>query len=250
MSDFFQPLHHSDYNSDNPINLVYRMHKYLRSAGDYPLEEIYANLVLVSRDLFLNVQEMTLWWTFLEEYGFDDRHEFIHTLYYSAYATKEVFSSNQLIDFSYVENNYVENFSQLYCRWAIGKDFRALLLKIPALRFTTIPQFLNKNVDYNDVVSSLTPGEDEEVGKCNPAIRKEVQPKLSKTSVPPSSTLSSDSDTTIFQGDQYLDLMDDFGIEDSWLQDQTMVGTTAAVAEDSFLSSGYEDQDIFSILDL
>eukprot|EP00357_Protocruzia_adherens_P028784 CAMPEP_0115044944 /NCGR_PEP_ID=MMETSP0216-20121206/47842_1 /TAXON_ID=223996 /ORGANISM="Protocruzia adherens, Strain Boccale" /LENGTH=171 /DNA_ID=CAMNT_0002427705 /DNA_START=459 /DNA_END=974 /DNA_ORIENTATION=+ len=153
--DFFEVL---DANAQaehrNLIAVVEKLTTHPSLEGFNSLEEIYANLILVSHDLYLSQLEMALWWTMLEKFGFDQQFEFVRTLYATALAAKKAFNPDSPIDQVYVESNFAEGFGELL--WSKNKKFDLVLWMTAATYSTSLPTFLNKNIDYNRVVDGFT----------------------------------------------------------------------------------------------
>mmetsp|Transcript_27146 Transcript_27146/g.31361 ORF Transcript_27146/g.31361 Transcript_27146/m.31361 type:complete len:186 (+) Transcript_27146:51-608(+) len=155
--DFFDILQKDDKRDQcSPTALVEKLRYHPALEGYNSLEEIYSLLIMVSRDLFLSHMEMSLWWVILEHFGFDGRYELTRTLYCAAYTTKRAFQTDSYINGDFVENNFVEGFRQYYECWIVDKNVDMTMWVTAASRSSVLPNFLNKDLDYNRVVDSFS----------------------------------------------------------------------------------------------
>jgi len=156
-ADFFSPLRRGSWGGyKKVISFLQKVRVHPTNKNqNYSLEEIYAKMVLVSRDLYLNQREMALWWIILEQFGLPEEVEPTRILYCAAYASKEMFLSNETIDDTYIEKNFVDNFRHLYAYWRQNINFNLPISKNVTTYIEDIPSFLNKTLDYNHVVEGL-----------------------------------------------------------------------------------------------
>mmetsp|Transcript_8006 Transcript_8006/g.8698 ORF Transcript_8006/g.8698 Transcript_8006/m.8698 type:complete len:108 (+) Transcript_8006:3-326(+) len=61
-----------------------------------------------------------------------------------------------MIDPTYVENQFIDGFQESYHSWLVEKNLRSLLYKTTLRHLRLVPEFLNLNLNYNDLVESLT----------------------------------------------------------------------------------------------
>mmetsp|Transcript_56159 Transcript_56159/g.64098 ORF Transcript_56159/g.64098 Transcript_56159/m.64098 type:complete len:296 (+) Transcript_56159:70-957(+) len=153
--DFFSPLAVNTDDQSHPFHLIRRLQYHPARIENYQLEEIFAMAVMVSNDLFLGGRELAVWWTLLEDYGFDPRYEFIRTLYFTAFAAKEALQFDGIIDPLFVENNFVENFRTMYFKWVLDKDFPDVIAKTKESSQKVLKTFLNRDLNYTSLVDTI-----------------------------------------------------------------------------------------------
>jgi len=140
---------------NHPINIIEDLQFHPCRNRDYGLEEVYALVIMVAKDLYLGEKEMAIWWVILEEYGFDSEYELLRTLYYSAYAAKETLNYVGIIDAAFVESNFMEDFQNSYKIWSFHKNFARALRRASLSFFKAISSFLNKHIDYNALLETM-----------------------------------------------------------------------------------------------
>mmetsp|Transcript_18167 Transcript_18167/g.20641 ORF Transcript_18167/g.20641 Transcript_18167/m.20641 type:complete len:261 (-) Transcript_18167:1419-2201(-) len=177
MVDFFAPLVEEDSEMRTPLNLVFDIYGYHSLSEQYTIEEVYAKLILVSRDLALTRREIALWWVTLELYGLDDSLEITTLLYCTAYAAKERIGCTDLLDQIFVERNFVENFRRIYSKWFLSININRAIASANSFHFEVVPAWLHKEINYNGVVQFLT-SEDSFLESLNENKKKNASPQL------------------------------------------------------------------------
>jgi len=155
--DFFDCLTAKD---SYLIRLLKALQDHPCRGAEYGLEEIYAFMVMVCKDMYLGEKELALWWVIVEEYGFDPQYELLRTLYYSAYAAKETLGYVGVLDKVYVESNFVDHFVIMYPYWSFDKIFDKALRKTTVQHLRDVPHFLKKDVDYHLMLETMQTMED------------------------------------------------------------------------------------------
>jgi len=165
MTDFFEVIEMEDIDDHmHPMSLFKALCNHPLVVDRLSTEEVYASLALVSKDLFMNETEIAIWWAILESFGIDlELSHLLVGLYCAGYAAKQACSGSSIVDKKLVENNFVPNFTKIYPVWAFHKDLTSIPTERVQYFYHTVPQFLNKFVDYDSVVEGLTPNDEDDI---------------------------------------------------------------------------------------
>eukprot|EP00357_Protocruzia_adherens_P017850 CAMPEP_0115029422 /NCGR_PEP_ID=MMETSP0216-20121206/36991_1 /TAXON_ID=223996 /ORGANISM="Protocruzia adherens, Strain Boccale" /LENGTH=412 /DNA_ID=CAMNT_0002406003 /DNA_START=199 /DNA_END=1437 /DNA_ORIENTATION=+ len=155
--DFFSNLNENHQDIRQPQQLLQKMLSNQLVQHECPtVEEVYSALVMVYDDMMLNDLEAATWWTILEVFGFCDAEiGFTRTAYCAAFAAKHYLKSNTAVDVHYVQSNIDENFGNIYQIWSQKRAQMTVPVEKMNAYFSSIPQFLNKNRNYDSVVDNL-----------------------------------------------------------------------------------------------
>eukprot|EP00357_Protocruzia_adherens_P020076 CAMPEP_0114980130 /NCGR_PEP_ID=MMETSP0216-20121206/4785_1 /TAXON_ID=223996 /ORGANISM="Protocruzia adherens, Strain Boccale" /LENGTH=221 /DNA_ID=CAMNT_0002341591 /DNA_START=2228 /DNA_END=2893 /DNA_ORIENTATION=+ len=152
MTEFFHPLD----NNNHIVELIDKLGNHFNQLQNRSTEEIYADIIMVRRELCLNDAEMPLWWAVLDEFGFEKNQKFMEVLYCTACMAKEALKTSNFINPFYIQANFCADFQRIYQNWIKNKDINLSMSKVAQGYFLDVPSLLTR--DYEKVVESLTFG--------------------------------------------------------------------------------------------
>jgi len=167
------------FDKFDPLELL---QKFRSHSPQYTLEELYVQMLIVSQDLYLNQLEMGIWWILLEKWAPSSDIHLLTSMYCCGCFAKQAFGMGSVVDSSYIENNFVENFNKIYTRWCLNKyavgfdDWKQAKEKEQI-----IAKFLRRDLDLCAVVGGIISEQTASISEIQDEIGKKQSEDSSKS---------------------------------------------------------------------